>query len=33
MLYVHEKCKLSDFVFQGNAATYLRCGRILLEIY
>jgi len=27
MLYVHEKCKLSDFVFQVNAATYLRCGR------
>ena len=26
MFYVHEKCKISDFVFQDNAATYLRCG-------
>jgi len=25
--YVYEKCKISDFkIFQGNAATYLRCG-------
>jgi len=27
MFYVHEKCKIPDFYFfQGNAATYLRCG-------
>jgi len=23
---VHEKCKFLISVFQGNAATYLRCG-------
>jgi len=27
MFYTHEKCKISDFyVFQGTAATQLRCG-------